>query len=794
MTDKQNLEILIIEDSPTQAERLRYVLEQHGYRVSMAGNGREAMDLLANHKPDLVISDILMPEADGYEVCRFVRQHQDLQNLPVILLTALSDPVDVMRALECGADNFLIKPFEANKLLEQVQLFLMNRALREPEGAQAGLEIVFQGQKYFITSHRLQILNLLLSTYEAAVAKNSQLLKAQAELQSQAEELQAQAEELEAQAEELQAQSEELRAQNDDLMEMAEDLRASEKQTQRQSQILMAINRVFHEAITCETEEELGRTCLDAAEELTGSKFGFIAEINQKGLLDDIAISDPGWAACRMPGFSKTILPRDMPIRGLFGKVIQNERSLIVNDPAAHPASVGTPQGHPELTAFLGISLKQGGKTIGMIGLGNKEGGYTDADREAMEALAPAVMEAFMRQRAEEALRQSEERFRTMANAIPQLAWTARSDGYLNWYNQRWYDYTGTTPEDMEGWGWQSVHKPEMLPKVLKQWKASIATGRPFDMVFPLRGKDGQFRQFLTRVMPMKGADGQVIQWFGTNTDITDRKRAEEALKQARDELEQRVKDRTAELRLTVAQLQEEVTHRLQAEVSLKESEGRLRNLTSQLITAQEAERGRLALELHDDLGQSLTVLKMELRAIQRKLPPESVESRESLEHALNFINEVIEKIRRLARNLRPTILEDLGLTGALNYLFEEFSRQDIRVTMDVDDIQDLFSPEAQLIIYRIFQESFSNITKYAQASQVSLTIKRQDKSVTFKMEDNGRGFDHQKVANKNITHRGLGLTAMDERARMLGGSLSIWSQEGQGTMITLVVPIRREV
>lgn len=778
MTDKKILEeILIVEDSPTQAERLRYVLEQHGYRVSTAGNGREAMDLLANHQPNLVISDILMPEADGYEVCRFVRQHRDLQNVPVILLTALSDPVDVMRALECGADNFLMKPFEENQLLERVRLFLLNRDLLKPEGVQAGLEIVFQGQKYFINADRLQILNLLLSTYEAAVEKNSQLLKAQTELQSQAEELE--------------TQSEELRVQNEELMEMAEELRASERGTQRQAQILTAINRIFHEAITCETEEELGRTCLAAAEKLTDSRFGFIAEINQAGRLDDIAISDPGWEACRMSGINRTILLKNLRIRGIFGKAIREERSVIANEPAAHPDRVGTPEGHPELKAFLGVPLKQGGKTIGMLGLANKPGGYDLADQEAVEALATAIVESFMRKRAEEALKDSEERFRTMANAIPQLAWTARSDGSVYWYNQRWYDYTGTTPEDMEGWGWQSVHNPEVLPEVLEQWRASLATGRPFDMVFPLRGKDGQFRQFLTRVMPMKGADGHVIQWFGTNTDITDRKHAEKALKQAHDELEQRVKDRTADLRLTVAQLQEEVTNRLQAEASLKESEGRLRHLTSQLLTAQEAERGRLALELHDDLGQSLTVLKMQLRTIQRKAPPESSEAREGLEHALNFINEVIEKIRHLARNLRPTILEDLGLMGALKYLFEDFSNQGILVTMNLDDIQGLFSQETQLIIYRIFQESFSNITKYAQASQVSLSIKRQDGSVAFQLEDNGRGFDHQKVINENITDRGLGLTSMDERARMLGGSFNIWSQEGQGTKMTLVIPIQ---
>jgi PAS domain S-box-containing protein len=153
------------------------------------------------------------------------------------------------------------------------------------------------------------------------------------------------------------------------------------------------------------------------------------------------------------------------------------------------------------------------------------------------------------RKRSEEALRESEDRFRTMANALPQLAWIAKSDGYIFWYNQRWYDYTGTTPEEMEGWGWQSVHDPEVLPQVLEQWKGSIATGTPFDMVFPLRGADGQFRPFLTRVMPLKDASGKVIQWFGTNTDITERKEIEEELHKSRDELELRVQERTEALR-----------------------------------------------------------------------------------------------------------------------------------------------------------------------------------------------------------------------------------------------------
>ncbi len=127
----------------------------------------------------------------------------------------------------------------------------------------------------------------------------------------------------------------------------------------------------------------------------------------------------------------------------------------------------------------------------------------------------------------EDALRESEERFRTMANAIPQLAWMANPDGYIFWYNQRWYEYTGTTPEQMEGWGWQSAHDPEALPSVVERWKASITTGEPLDMEFPLLGADGKFRPFLTRVMPMKDSEGRVLRWFGTNTDVSEARELE---------------------------------------------------------------------------------------------------------------------------------------------------------------------------------------------------------------------------------------------------------------------------
>jgi PAS domain S-box-containing protein len=141
--------------------------------------------------------------------------------------------------------------------------------------------------------------------------------------------------------------------------------------------------------------------------------------------------------------------------------------------------------------------------------------------------------EAAERKRAEQALRDSEEQFRTLANSIPQLAWMARPDGHILWYNRRWYEYTGLAPDQVEGWGWQSLHDPAELPRVLANWQSALARGEPWEDTFPLRRHDGQMRWHLSRAVPVRDERGRVVRWFGTNTDITDRIEMEAALKEA---------------------------------------------------------------------------------------------------------------------------------------------------------------------------------------------------------------------------------------------------------------------
>ena len=131
----------------------------------------------------------------------------------------------------------------------------------------------------------------------------------------------------------------------------------------------------------------------------------------------------------------------------------------------------------------------------------------------------PESLEAeLVKLRASEASRDVE--FRALFDLMPQIGWTAKADGSIDFYNRGWYDYTGTTFEDMEGWGWKAVHDPELLPAVIARWQESLRTGTPFEMEFPLRRHDGQFRWFLTRVNPIHGADGRLIRWVGVNIDI----------------------------------------------------------------------------------------------------------------------------------------------------------------------------------------------------------------------------------------------------------------------------------
>jgi len=185
----KGIEILIVEDSPTQALKLKYILEKQDYLVRLANNGVEAITAVAERKPTLIISDVLMPEMDGYEFCSRVKADEETKDIPVILLTTLSDPQDIIRGLESGADNFLNKPYSEEALLSRIKYILVNLDVRSGMRTGMGIEIYFANKKHYLTSERIQIIDLLLSTYENAVEKNAELEVANKRLRAVQEEL-----------------------------------------------------------------------------------------------------------------------------------------------------------------------------------------------------------------------------------------------------------------------------------------------------------------------------------------------------------------------------------------------------------------------------------------------------------------------------------------------------------------------------------------------------------------------------------------------------------------------------
>jgi PAS domain S-box-containing protein len=176
------IEILLAEDSPTQAAKLQYLLEEHGYAIVTAPDGKQALAAARRRKPALIVSDVMMPEMDGFALCGEIKRDDQLKDVPVILLTTLSNVQDIMKGLECGADNFIRKPYEDSYLLARVDYLLMNNELRKNQKMQMGMEIYLGGQKHFITAERQQIVDLLISVYEEAVHISEELKLRQREL------------------------------------------------------------------------------------------------------------------------------------------------------------------------------------------------------------------------------------------------------------------------------------------------------------------------------------------------------------------------------------------------------------------------------------------------------------------------------------------------------------------------------------------------------------------------------------------------------------------------------------
>jgi signal transduction histidine kinase len=244
-----------------------------------------------------------------------------------------------------------------------------------------------------------------------------------------------------------------------------------------------------------------------------------------------------------------------------------------------------------------------------------------------------------------------------------------------------------------------------------------------------------------------------------------------------------------AELLRFGKQLEDQIAERRETEAALRQSEIQLHLLSAQLLTVQEMERQRVSRELHEDLGQSLIVLKLRLRQLEGVMKHEQSIAHQELRGASKQIDDMVRHIRRLSCDLRPAMLEDLGFTAAARRLVCDYARDSGPITtVTIDNDIDLFLKGAEGIhIYRILQEALENVQNHAEASHLAVTVKASERELSLMVEDDGKGFNP-----KREERGGLGLTTMYERARMLNSCLDLWSEPGKGTRITLRISKQR--
>ena len=387
------------------------------------------------------------------------------------------------------------------------------------------------------------------------------------------------------------------------------------------------------------------------------------------------------------------------------------------------------------------------------------------------------------RKRAVAALRESEERLT--------LAFAGAQEGVWDWdletgavvYSLRWKEMLGYTEHEIEPHvsAWERLLHPDDWPRA-QQVFDRVAQGKgTYEGEFRLRHKNGHYVQVLSRGLPLRREPGgPVTRIVGTHFDLTERKEAEEALRRAHDELEERVEERTAELAFANRSLREEMEERQRAERARAELLGRL-------VFAQEDERRRIAREMHDQFGQQLTALSLRIGALKDVCHgnPALTAQVEALEGVAQQLDRDVDY---LVWELRPTALDDLGLRAALTNYVQDWSSR-ARVTADVHTAgltDDRLSSEIETTLYRIAQEALNNIAKHARAEHVEIILERRSDHVSMVVEDDGVGFDTGVMGEAG---RGFGLLGMQERAAMVGATLEIESAVGEGTTILVRMP-----
>lgn len=574
--------IIVVDDN---SDMRRYIkkLFSGRFEVLVASNGKKALELLNKRIPELIISDIMMPEMNGFELFTSLKTNPATADIPVVIVSARTGEEAKLESLKIGIDHYLEKPFNANELIARVNsIIAAKRAKRETESQ---IYNYFMDAPAFIAllkgpDHVFELCN---ERYRKLVGKDRDIigkpvLKALPEVKNQGfiELL-------------------------DNVYNSGKPFVGNELLAQLDKNETGELERVYLNFVYHPQKDSKGNTCgifvhgIDVSDQVSARKKIEQAEAKLSAIVNQVTA---GIVQTDIKGNFILSNERFREITGYSKKdLLSKKREDIIHE--------------DDLNNYKGLVeklLKHRKNFKAEYRIKNNNGSVTwvndntslveDANGNPNSVITVAV-DITEKKKTEESLRESEKNFRTLADNIPNLCWMANKEGWIYWFNSRWYEYTGTTPEEMIGWGWKKVHDPNILPEVLKKFKLSIKTGEVFEMDFPLRGADGNYRPFLTRMTPVKDDEGNVLQWFGTNTDITEReklaKQKDDFLGIASHELKTPVTSIKAYTQVLLDRF--EKAEDVQTAKMLSKMDGQLNKLTSlisDLLDVTKIEQGKL--------------------------------------------------------------------------------------------------------------------------------------------------------------------------------------------------------